>query len=468
MHVSKLYPNICKDIIIRGITQNSKDVRKNYIFVAIKGKNDDGNRYIDEAINNGACLIVTNHRHNSDNYIYTNNPKMEYIRLLQLFYHYNNSIYTIGVTGTDGKTTISSFLKSIFSTLNNSGTMGTNGIDYLDYHINTNNTTPSIDLIYKSILDMQYNQIKDLIIEVSSEGIIDHRVDNLSFNGAIISNLTHEHLNSHKTMHKYFVSKMKFIKTLNEKSLLIYNNDNEYTRLSKYFTKGLAKSYGFNNADYQITDYIINLDGSIFNVSYQKQFLGTFKTHLFGKYNISNALAAIAYTYEMGIPIENIKLGISNLINIDGRFMKYEKNGIVGIVDFAHTPNAINNLLDNIRIVSKGRIILVLGAQGFKDVSKRAIMGKIASTKADIIIFTSEDPKGESLFGILSDLTKKIKNKDYYISLDRKQAIKLASRLAKANDYIIVTGKGNEKEEIILNYHFKHNDYEILKEALDT
>ncbi len=153
---------------------------------------------------------------------------------------------------------------------------------------------------------------------------------------------------------------------------------------------------------------------------------------------------------------------------MDGLCILRNKNNVSGIVDFAHTPNALQNLLENIQEFKKGRLITILGAQGEKDRSKRSIMGNIATNLADITIFTSEDPKNESLFGILYDLTSKIKDKEYYLTLSRKEAIQLAADLAKPEDIIVITGKGNETSEQIFNFHFKHNDYELLKSALDA
>ncbi|MDE7100492.1 MAG: hypothetical protein K2O05_01400, partial [Anaeroplasmataceae bacterium] len=187
---------------------------------------------------------------------------------------------------------------------------------------------------------------------------------------------------------------------------------------------------------------------------------------LFGQYNIYNALAAIAYASELGIDLNIIKQAIQTIKPISGRFMYCTHQDITGIVDFAHTPNALENLLLNIKSFAKNRIILVLGAAGEKDKSKRSKMGNIAAIDADITIFTSEDPKNENIFGILKDLTKNLHNQDYYLTLSRKEAIQLATKLAKKDDIIVITGKGNEQNERVYGYLFKHNDFEYLQQAL--
>ncbi|MBQ9124856.1 MAG: UDP-N-acetylmuramoyl-L-alanyl-D-glutamate--2,6-diaminopimelate ligase [Acholeplasmatales bacterium] len=468
MHISKLYPKVKKDIIIRGITDNSKLVRKNFIFVAIKGHKKNGLDYIDEAIANGAILIIANKKIRKKVLsIKIKDPKLEYSRLLKKFYTYS-ALYTVGVTGTDGKTTTTKLLNSIFNCYSSSASIGTNGIEYLNKNIKTINTTPSPDILFPAFHTFCKHEIQNTVMEVSSEGILDKRVDNVDFNGAIFTNLSHEHLNTHKNMNSYFLCKAKLFEKINHNGLIVANSDDKESYRIPFYTDAKIVYYGFKYGDYVIKNYDIHENGSTFNILYKGYTLGEFKTSLFGKYNIYNCLAAIAYAYELGIPLKYIKKGINKVNNISGRFIKYTKNAITGIIDFAHTPNAIKNLLESIKLFAKGRIILVMGAQGEKDKSKRSKMGVNGVTLSDITIFTSEDPKNESLFGILNDLTKKLKNKEYYITLSRAEAIKLAARIARPNDIIVITGKGNENEEIILNYHFKHNDLDILKKALDS
>ena len=467
MHISKLFPKIKKNIIIRGITDNSKLVRKNFIFVAIKGHKNNGNDYIDEAIKNGAALIIANKKVKGILSLKVKNTKKEYSRLLKKFYTYND-IYTIGVTGTDGKTTTTKLLNSILNLYASSASIGTNGIEYLNKQIKTINTTPAPDILFPAFHTFSKHEIKNTIMEVSSEGLLDNRVDNVDFNGAIFTNLTHEHLNTHKNMNSYFLCKAKLFEKIKSDGLIAANSDDKESYRIQFYTDAKIIYYGFKYGDYVIKNYDLNENGSTFNVLYKGYTLGEFTTSLFGKYNIYNCLAAISYSYELGIPLKYIIEGIKNVKNVSGRFIKYTNKGVTGIIDFAHTPNAIKNLLESIKIFNTGRIILVMGAQGEKDKSKRAKMGINGVSLSDITIFTSEDPKNESLFGILNDLTKKLKNKEYYITLSRKDAIYLAARIAKPNDTIVITGKGNEHIETILNYQFKHNDLNILKEALDS
>ena len=469
MNLNTLYPQLNLSKEIYGITANSKSVRKNYIFVAIKGKQNNGMKFINEALSNGACLIVTdqmvlkNYPH-----IRVPNAKKEYIRLLQLFYHYHHDIYTVGITGTDGKTTTASILNHIFETANRSAYIGTNGIQYLGKNIKIRHTTPTPDLLYQAYNTFKKHHINDMIMEVSSEGILDGRVENLAFDGAIFTNLSHEHLNAHKTMYNYLKTKAQLFSKLNKDGLAILNSDDFYAHYLTKYTKAKIVTYGMDSGIYQAKNIVLGFTASSFDVYYKGYFLSHFHLPLFGKYNIYNALAAIAYAHELGIDLNYIIKAISTLPKIEGRFMTFtSKNKITGIIDFAHTPNALENLLLNLREFKKGNIITILGAQGEKDKTKRTEMGKIATTYADISIFTSEDPKNENLFGILYDLTTDLKNKEYYLTLSRKEAIYLAARLAKPNDIILITGKGNEQYEQVLSFKFNHNDFTLLKKALE-
>ncbi|MDE7105588.1 MAG: UDP-N-acetylmuramoyl-L-alanyl-D-glutamate--2,6-diaminopimelate ligase [Anaeroplasmataceae bacterium] len=470
MNLQELYPTLRQNVEILGITANSKRVRKNYIFVAIKGNTHNGKKYIKEALDNGAYLIVTDQMVLKNyNHIRVRNAKSEYIRLLQAFYHYDHEIYTVGITGTDGKTTTANILNQIFDAAKSSAYIGTNGISYLKKNIKTKHTTPTPDLFYEAYSVLKKHHINDLVMEVSSEGILDGRIEKLTFDGAIFTNLSHEHLNTHKTMENYFKTKAKLFEELKPGSLAVINSDDFYGAELAGHTKARAVTYGLDTGIYQAKNIKLGLLNSEFDVYFKGLFLEHFKLPLFGKYNVYNALAAIAYASELGIDLKYIKQGIESLLPIDGRFMHFKnKKQITGIVDFAHTPNALQNLLGNILEFKKGKVISILGAQGEKDKSKRAQMGTIAARLSDITIFTSEDPKHESLFGILYDLTKELQDKEYYLTLSRKEAITLAAKLAQPNDIIVITGKGNETSEQIYDFHFKHNDYTLLKNALDA
>jgi UDP-N-acetylmuramoyl-L-alanyl-D-glutamate--2,6-diaminopimelate ligase len=259
---------------------------------------------------------------------------------------------------------------------------------------------------------------------------------------------------------------MRLFESLDSTSLAVINADCPYSAKISYYTTAKIITYGIIQGDYKASNMIITPDYSEFDVYYKNKYLYHFKINLFGKYNIYNALAVIAYTYELGIPIDIIERGLLDVKYIKGRNIRYFVNNITVIIDYAHTPNSIYNLLDNVKLFTKGKIILVMGSQGEKDKTKRTIMAKIGVFLADVVIFTSEDPKDESVFSILSDLTKDIDNTDYYITYFREDGIKLAINLAKENDSIIIVGKGDENTEIINGINYKHNDLDIVKKYL--
>ena len=467
MLISNFYSNIKEDIDIKGITANSKIVRKGYIFVAIKGKTHNGEKYIKEALKNGAVFIVSKKLSLDYRYIHVKKPRLELIRLLKIFYSYPDSIYTVGITGTDGKTTTSTILNSIFNTFTSSCYIGTNGITYLNKNIPTKNTTVAPELFYPTQQVLKKHNINTCIMEISSEGILDSRIEGIKFNGAIFTNLSHEHLNSHKTMSNYFLCKMKLFKKLKKDQLAVINADDEFGIRIPFYTNARIITYGIHHGDYKAVNISYNLDYTTFHVYLHGNWIGMFKTYLFGIYNVYNALAAIAYTYEFGIDIDDIKDGILRLDEVSGRFMRLSHNNSEYIIDYAHTPNALKNLLTSINKVKKNKVIIITGAQGEKDKSKRKLMGNVATTLADITIFTSEDPKHESLFSIFSDLVKDIENKEYYLTLSRYDAIMLAVRISMPNDIILITGKGNERYERIKDYEFYHSDLELLKKAIE-
>lgn len=429
MNINEIYPQLKLNFDIRGITCHSKKVRQQFIFVAIKGKHFNGQKFIKEALENGAYLIITDQMVLGNyNHLRVKNAKKEYVKLLQRFYHYHPDIYTVGVTGTDGKTTTATMLHAIFNSFLSSAYIGTNGICYLQKKIETPNTTPSPSLLYPALSVFHKHHIKDLVMEVSSEGILDGRIEDLHFNGAIYTNLSHEHLNTHKTMTAYFRCKARLFEQVDENGLIAVNIDDPYASYIRFFTKAKLITYGLSKGQYQAKNIRLSFTYTDFDVFYQGIFLEHFHLPLFGKYNVYNALGCIAYTNELGIPIQFIKQSLENLAPIDGRFMYYThpKLKITAIVDFAHTPNALYHLLSNLQAFKKNRLLLVIGAAGEKDASKRKEMGKIAVHYADITIFTSEDPKGENIFQILSDLTKDLEDKDYYLTVIRKEAIALA------------------------------------------
>lgn len=467
MKLNKYFKNIKEDIRFKDIKDDSRLVKKNDLFFAIKGKNYNGEKYISEAIENGASYIISKRYLPSYPSMQVEYPKELLNSMLNFYYTKHKFLHNIAVTGTDGKTTTSYLLNHVLNDVSRSILIGTNGIYFLKKHFKTSNTTPSNSIIYEALESAFFHKAQYSVIEMSSEGILNNRGLFLEFDGLIFTNISHEHLNTHKTMKKYLNCKLSLAKCLKPNSLILINHDMNYYNYVRKKLHGHIMTYGINGGDFRAKNIHLSLNKTTFDVYYKGYYLGQINTNLFGEYNIYNLLSAIAYLYEMGIPFSQIKKSLSQKLKIAGRFEFFNENNRYYIIDFGHTPNGIKSTLLSLNKIKKGRIITILGAQGNKDKTKRPLIGKFATALSDITIFTSEDPKDERITNILSDLTKKTTN-TYYITLYRDEAIRLGVSLMKENDILIIFGKGHENTERYGNYIFHHSDLKLLKEALNT
>ncbi len=463
MLLNDYYKDLKTKVSFKDIKTNSKDINPGDLYVALKGNNYDGHDYIHEAISKKASFVISEKLIMSENVMVVENTNDELIKLLSFFYKFD-SLKICGITGTDGKTTTALILYHILNFNSSCSYIGTNGIKTTKKYQKTNYTTPPADILYQTLSSLNSKGIKSTILEVSSEGLINNRVNGIKFDCAIYTNLSHEHLNTHKNMKNYFNSKMILFKSLTSNSLAIINADDKYSKKIK--TKATIVTYGVNKGTYRALNINLYNNYSEFDFYYKDKYLSKIYIPLFGMYNIYNTLAAITYAYLIGIPIHLIKTQLVNLIKIEGRFEQYCYKDKNFIIDFAHTPNGLYNLLSNLKLIKKKRIILIMGCAGQKDSTKRHHMATIACKYSDIVIFTSEDPKNESILSILSDMTYNLKYDNYYLSFDRKEAIKLGCKISSENDIVVITGKGNENFENIKGVLCKHNDLETIKEAL--
>ncbi|XMB66866.1 UDP-N-acetylmuramoyl-L-alanyl-D-glutamate--2,6-diaminopimelate ligase [Mycoplasmatota bacterium zrk1] len=444
------------DVNIKHITQNSKRVRPGSLFISM---ND---LHLSEAIENGASAIISNKNLKLDIPTYRANPKVAYAEVLKEFYHHN--LFLVGITGTDGKTTTSSIVKHLLG--NECGIIGTNGIKYKDKKLESKLTTPILEDIYKYLNIFQKEKIETAVLEASSEGIIDNRINGLNFDICIFTNLSHEHLNTHKNMSNYFQSKLKLFKEMKRDGIAVINIDDDYFKELNESIDNPIITYGTNkDADFQIVDIRHNDNLTSFTLK-NKNNSYEITTNLLGKYNIYNITAALIAAGKQK-DINTLIPKLNNIPEIEGRFVHVKNDKEINVVvDFAHTPNAIKNLLETINIRKKGNSILVIGAAGEKDKTKRKTMGKIATENSDFVVFTSEDPKFEDESKIIEDLLKEVTSENYIKIYDRKEAIRAAIHIARMNDTVIITGKGNEQYMKKNNKLTKHNDIEIAREFI--
>ena len=463
MKLNDMYPELNEIIRFRNIKDNSKQVKRNDIFVAVNNKNGDGSKYISEAIQRGACFIITERNLNNFPSITVKDSNNELNKLLKKYYPGYKDLSLCAITGTDGKTTTSSIIHFVMSKLASSIQIGSNGVYMNKTHVKIKNTTPSNTNLFQALDYAKKRQIKYGVLEISSEGMLDGRGTLFNYDSVIFTNITREHLNTHKNMYNYIKCKASLLNYVKDDGLVIINNDMKF----KEYIKRKAKdkhivTYGIKGGDVMAKNIQLHLNYTLFDIYYFNHFICQIKTNLVGEFNVYNILAAFTYLYEIGFKAKDIKNELNDYLYVSGRFELHNINNLNYLIDYGHTPNAIYETLKFINKLNFDNIITILGAQGEKDRGKRKFMGKYASNMSNTLILTSEDPKYECIFSIFSDLMTYIK-KDYYLTLSRFDAIKKASELATSKDLIVIFGKGNEEYEEIMGYKFKRNDLEMIK-----
>ena len=446
-----------------NIKINSKEIVPGDTFVAIKGRVCDGHEFVEDAIKNGATkVIVSNNKTYSVETINVSDTK-EYLKdyIVKTYADKIKDLTFIGITGTNGKTTTAYMTYQLLRKLNiKAACIGTIGFFYNDVFESTLNTTPDILNNYELILKAKENGCKIIVLEASSIGLKEGRLAGIKFDVAVFTNLTHDHLDYHKNMEEYLKAKLILIDNLKEDGLVVTNTDDSY---GKYFTSKNTLTYGFNNTDIMCTSH----DEAYSNFTYKinnKEY--KLSSPLYGKYNVYNVLASIGILTKLNIKIEDINKIYPTLQMPAGRFnvIKYKTNKI--IIDYAHTPDGIKQVLETSLPLTKGNLYVVFGCPGNRDRTKRPIMGRLVNKYANYFIITDDDPHYEDEERIVKDISKGLLSDKYEIILDRKKAIKKAFSLLKENDTLLVLGKGHENAIIIKDKHIPHNDTEFINELI--
>jgi len=369
-----------------NIKIDSRKINKGDTFIAIRGENNDGHKYVIDAINNGATTVIVEEGDYDVNTILVNDTKKYLEEYLENnYYDQIKKLKLIGMTGTNGKTT-TCFL--IYQALNKIGIkcayIGTLGF-YTDKQKELSNTTPNLYEIYNMLIECVDNDYEYVVMEVSSQGIAMGRISTLIFDYVIFSNLTQDHLDYHGTIESYVSEKQKLF-TMTRDAIAIINNDDKYKDYFLLDNKNIT--YGNNNSDYNISNIESTLDGTKFKLNDEEYF-----TKLIGEYNIYNISVVIILLKCLNI--DNISSIISELKCPDGRMdiIKYNDNNI--IVDYAHTPDAVEKIIKEVSKIPHNKIITIIGCGGNRDKTKRPIMGDIATTYSDYVIFTSDNPRYE-------------------------------------------------------------------------
>lgn len=446
------------DIFIYGIKTNSLEVRRGDLFVATRGMNIDHHDYIMDAIRRGAVAVISEKNINTDiPVVIVKNTNKALRKILKKFYeNIEKEFFFIGVTGTDGKTTTSTVISKVLKSAN----IGTNGITYRRFHKSLNNTTPSIEDLSNYFSKLNQLGCKYISMEASSEALLHERLNNVKYNVGILTNITEDHLNIHKNIKNYVESKGLLFKKINKSGFAVLNRDDKYYLdiLSKCNCK--VFTYGFDvNSDFVICKYSDNK----FSVLHNNR-MYILNLNFNEIYNIYNFTAAFVCLYVMGLDSNYILDEFSKIKNIPGRGEKLNFGQDYQIIlDYAHTLNAISNILSTYVVNKKNRIITVTGSAGGREKEKRRKIGKVVTDLSDIVIFTEDDPRCEKVLDIINDMTQDVKKKNYYIYEKREEAISYALSIAKKDDIVLILGKGRDNYMAVGNKKIKYCDYDVIR-----
>ena len=459
---------------INKIEFDSRLISDGDMYIAITGVNVDGHSFISQAIQNGANCIVCEKTPDikTDGIVYVNvKSSRKALAIISSNYFDNPSskLNLIGVTGTNGKTTIATLLFDLYTELEiKSGLISTVKISYDNKNFQANQTTPDSLSINRFLSEMVNSNVRYCFMEVSSHGIDQNRTDGLVFKGGIFTNLTHDHLDYHESFENYRDTKKRFFDSLSNNSFALTNNDDKNGMVMLQNTIADKYTYSLNSvSDFKAKILESSFDGMLLKINTTE-----FWSKLVGKFNAYNILSVYSAASILGLPKNELLKAMSSLDAVAGRFQFYKKNKITAIVDYAHTPDALENILKSINEIktSENNLITVVGCGGNRDKSKRPLMGDIASNLSSKVIFTSDNPRFEDPEIIIEEMISGVRstnsNKTISIS-NRKEAIKAACQFARTNDIILVAGKGHESYQEVKGVRSDFDDFEIVKELLN-
>jgi UDP-N-acetylmuramoyl-L-alanyl-D-glutamate--2,6-diaminopimelate ligase len=462
--------NGCDDIDINKVEYDSREVAGKDMFVCIEGFSADGHKYAASAVEKGASVIICQKPVkgiDSATVIQVEDSRKA-LAIISSNYFGNpaEKLKLIGITGTNGKTTSTYMMKSILEKAGYKiGLIGTIANYIGDRKIPSHRTTPESLELHSLLSDMVKEGVDYCIMEVSSHSLSLSRVYGLNFSEGIFSNLTQDHLDFHKTFENYYEAKLMLFKTSN---ISIINVDDQYGRKivedidGKYITYGIENPSEVSASAVSMhsrgIDFKINHNGSSVEINLK----------LPGKYNIYNSLGSAAACLQEGISLDTIKFGLEEVL-VPGRCEIVTKNYDLGfevIVDYAHTPDGLENILRTAREFTEGRLISVFGCGGDRDRTKRPIMGRVGSDLSDLAVVTSDNPRTEEPMAIIEDVVEGIEKDNYIVIENRREAIKTAIEVAQKGDVIVVAGKGHEDYQILKDRTISFDEREIIRQII--
>lgn len=461
--LSELY-NGQSDIDIKGIKINSKEVEPGDIFVCTMGVTADRHDFIDDAINNGAsALVVSKDIISSVPVIKVDDTNAELPRLCSKFYsHPEDKLAMIGVTGTDGKTSVATITQTLLGN-DICGYMGTNGRSCSKFNKDTNNTTPDSDKLYAYLDEFVQAGCRAVAMETSSEAFFRGRLTGIEYRIGAITNITREHLNIHGSFENYIECKCQLFKQINSDGYAILNKDDELYDTVRKSCNCNVYTYGKGEDNtLQIKKFTIRPDKTFITYRFNDKDYDVISP-LLGDFNVYNLACAILICIAYGRKIEDILKNVDKLF-VSGRLDMLPNIGqnFYVMIDYAHTPNGISKLLNFVHTLDINRSIVVIGSAGERDYLKRPLMGKTVVDNASYAIFTYEDPRSEEPIDIINMMISEIKDDhdNFEIVVDRSQAIKKAINIAREKDIVLVLGKGNETYQKLKNETIYFNDIE--------
>jgi UDP-N-acetylmuramoyl-L-alanyl-D-glutamate--2,6-diaminopimelate ligase len=460
------------NIDVKGVKIDSRKVGKGDMFIAVRGTAADGHAYIPKAIEQGASVIVCEKIENPISgvgYLLVENSEQIVGQIATNFYcNPTEKLKLVGVTGTNGKTTVATVLYNMFRHMGHKVGLLSTVVNYIDGEaVATDHTTPDPVTLNELLAKMVDAGCEYAFMEVSSHSIVQNRIGGLKFVGGLFTNITRDHLDYHKTFENYLKAKKLFFDNLSKDAFAITNIDDKNGLVMTQNTQATVKTYSVQNAaDFKAKITECHFDGMLLDINGKEV-----NVQFIGRFNVSNLLAVYGAAVMLGKDVNEVLVALSAMKPVNGRFEALRSpKGFTAIVDYAHTPDALENVLNAIHGVlqGKGQVITVCGAGGNRDKGKRPLMAKEAVKQSDKVILTSDNPRDEEPEDILNDMLAGITEEQagkVLTIVDRRQAIKTACMMAQSGDVILVAGKGHEDYQIIKGVKHHFDDKEEVRKC---
>lgn len=475
MKLSKLLNGVktlsdIKDTEIKDITNNSRKVEEGFVYVAIKGSAVDGHKFVNNAIEQGAVAVVVEKDMGLENQVIVEDTRKAYALMASNYFENPcDKLKLIGVTGTNGKTSVTTMVKHILEYVGlKTGLIGTIQIEYGDVVLENKNTTPDAYIFHKTLSQMEKAGCEYVVSEVSSHALDQDRLYGCKFEVGAFTNLTQDHLDYHNGMEDYFNAKKKLFSMC--KKSVINVNDNYGVKLANELgERADTVSSKDKNSKFYANNIVCKVDGVNFEIKYD-DVISKVDFAIPGLYSVENALVAIGIVTNLGVSLNKAITALSLLNGIKGRCeIVYSDNKMTVICDYAHTPDGIENILSSLKDSVKGRLVALFGCGGDRDKTKRPLMAKATEKYADFIIVTSDNPRSEDPKMILEDVVVGLSEKANFVKIvDRREAIEYAMKNALENDTIVLLGKGHEDYQVLKDETIHFDEREVVAEIAKT